>query len=115
MDSAPLTPQQLSELVDDVYYTELLPFGVFQIPFDDGSFAHLTQSTFVLGNANRYPDLNGTQCTYIGAAPDWCQNFTGMLVTRATDDFYAAVKAVISANVNNSQDDSSFEAEASSS
>jgi hypothetical protein len=108
MDSAPLTQQQLFELVKDVNYTEISP-GVFQIPFDDGSFAHLTESTFVLGNADYYPDLNGSQCTYLYFPPPWSAKFTGMQVNRMADDFYASVKAVISANVNASDGDSSFE------
>lgn len=109
-DSAPLTQQQLFELVKDVNYVEINS-GVFQIPFDDGSYAHLTDSIFVLGNADHYPDLNGTQCTYIYYPPAWGRLFKGMQVCLTTDDFYACAKQVISANVNNDEGDSSFEVE----
>jgi hypothetical protein len=107
-----LAEYNLNELLDGINYTEIKP-GVFQIPLDDGSFAHLTSTTFVIGDNNCYPDLEAGSASFIGILPDWAQRFTGIVVTQTEQEFYSHVREFLHLNVRN-DDDSSFEAESSS-
>jgi hypothetical protein len=114
MDSEPLTNESLADLLEGIFCTEIKS-GVFRIPLDDGSFAHLTSTSFVVGNNNRYPDLEAGSASFIGSLPDWTEKFTGMMVTKTKAQFYFGVSEFLHLNIRGNDGDSSFEAESSSS
>ena len=113
MDCEPLAKHSLVDLLDGISCTEIKP-GVFQIPLDDGSFAHLTSTSFVVGNNNRYPDLEAESASFIGSLPDWAEKFTGIVVTKLKAQFYLDVSEFLHLNIRGNDGDSSFEAESSS-
>jgi hypothetical protein len=91
----PLSNQHLFELVDGLPYKEIGP-GIFQIPLHTtGGFAHLTDTTFIVGVNACYPDLRGVYCLYVGFAPGWVEDFDGNMLNMNRDELYARVNETL--------------------